>query len=128
MRQQFRRVDGDRRHPCSQMMMEVFLHLLVHLTVRHLDGMGNRLDVVHHLRHLGRLGRQLGVHLVLLGVLQILDELILGENLPCQGVVLLLVDALQVAMVVALVDVALADVELRQWRRGYCPHVVGAED
>jgi hypothetical protein len=121
MRQQFRRVDDDRRRPYFQMMMEVFLHLLELHLVRRLDDKARHLDVVLHLV------RQLGVQLVLLGVLQILDEQNLVVLLPFLDVVHLLVDARLDAMVAVLVVVALADVEQRQLRMDCYPHVVGEE-
>lgn len=121
MRQQFRRVDGDRHHPYFQMMMEVFRHLLVLHLVRHLDDKALHLDVVLHLV------RQLGVHLVLLDVLQILDVLNLVVLLPFLDVVRLLVDAHLDAMVAVLVVVALADVERRQLRMDCYLHVVDEE-
>jgi len=119
MRQQFRRVDGDRRHPYFQMMMEVFRHLLVRPLVRHLDDKALHLDVVLHLV------RQLGVHLVLLDVLQILDVLNLVVLLPFLDVVHLVQDVLLDAMVAVLVVLALADEERRQLRMDCYPHVVG---
>jgi len=121
MRQQFRRVDGDRRHPYFQMMMEVFRPLLVLHLVRRLGDKVRHLDVVRHLV------RQLGVHLVLLGELQILDVLNLVVLLPFLDVVHLLVDAHLDAMVAVLVVVALADVERRQLRMDCYLHVVGEE-
>jgi hypothetical protein len=121
MRQQFRRVDGDRHHPYFQMMMEVFRHLLVLHLVLHLDDKALHLDVVLHLV------RQLGVHLVLLDVLQILDVLNLVVLLPFLDVVHLLVDAHLDAMVAVLVVVALADVERRQLRMDCYLRVAGEE-
>jgi len=121
MRQQFRRVDGDRRHPYFQMMMEVFRHLLVRRLVRRLDDMGLRLVVVLHPV------RRLGVNLVLLDAPQILGVLILDVNLPFLDVVHLVQGAHRDAMVAVLVVVALADVERRQLRMDYCLHAVGEE-
>ena len=121
MRQQFRRVDGDRRHPYFQMMMEVFRPPLVLHLVRRLDDKALHLDVALHLV------RQLGVHLVLLGELQILDVLNLVVLLPFLDVVHLLVDSHLDAMVAVLVVVALADVERRQLRMDCYLHVVGEE-
>jgi len=121
MRQQFRRVDGDRHHPYFQMMMEVFRHLLVLHLVLHLDDKVLHLDVVLHLV------RQLGVHLVLLDVLQILVVLNLVVLLPFLDVVHLLVDAHLDAMVAVLVVVALADVERRQLRMDCYLRVAGEE-
>jgi hypothetical protein len=122
MRQQFRRVDGDRRRPYFQMMMEVFRRLFRLQLVHRLDDMAILLDVQHHR------DRRLDEHLVLMDVLQNLDELNLDANLPCQDVVLLLVDVRLDAMVVVLVVVALVGAELRQLRMDYFRHVVGAED
>ena len=103
------------------MMMEVFRHLLVLHLVRRLGDKVRHLDVVRHLV------RQLGVHLVLLGELQILDVLNLVVLLPFLDVVHLLVDAHLDAMVAVLVVVALADVERRQLRMDCYLHVVGEE-
>ena len=109
MRQRYRHVDDDRRHPYFQTMMEVLIHL-DHLMKEHLlrpDGMAIHLDVLLLVHHQD--------------VLQNLDELHQGANLSYQDVLLPVPDAHLGAMVVVLVDVALVDVgsHQRQLRTDY---------